>query len=154
MVQNKAFIYKQVPVAFPVAGQHLAVEDIGFDEHAEPPKNGFTTQNLYAAYDPSQRGRMRDPKIQSYSTAFEIGKPVISISVIAKVLKSDNLKFKQGTIVLLDHSETETFSIVSEDSAGRAKVLDPQQGIPLTAYLGSLGMTGNLKLLRIYTCIR
>jgi hypothetical protein len=86
-------------------------------------KNGFTTQNLYATYDTAQRGRMRDPKIQSYSTAFEIGKPVTSISVLAKVLKSDNPKFKEGPMVLLDHSDTETFSVILEDAAERAKVL-------------------------------
>jgi NADPH-dependent curcumin reductase CurA len=143
MIQNKAFIYKQIPDAFPVAGQHVAVEDIGFGECAPPPKNGFTTQNLYATFDPTQRSSMRDPKIQSYSAAFEIGNPLVSISVIGKVLKSNNSKFREGTIVLLELCGTESFSVVSEISAERARVLEPQKGIALTAYLGALGLTGS-----------
>jgi NADPH-dependent curcumin reductase CurA len=79
MIENKAFIYKRLPSGLPVPGQDLTVEDIGFDETADPPKNGFTTKNLYAAFDPSQRGRMRDPSIKSYSAAMEVGKPVVSI---------------------------------------------------------------------------
>jgi hypothetical protein len=63
MIQNKAFIYRQIPDEFPVPSQPVAVEDIGFDEYAPPPKNGFTTQNLYATFDPTQRSSMRDPKI-------------------------------------------------------------------------------------------
>jgi len=46
MVQNKAFIYKKIPNGWPVKGQDLTVEDIGFDENAPPPKNGFTTKNV------------------------------------------------------------------------------------------------------------
>jgi NADPH-dependent curcumin reductase CurA len=143
MIQNKAFIYKGVPEAFPIAGRHLAIEDIGFDECAPPPENGFTSQNLYASFDPSQRSSMRDPEIQSFSTALEIGKPVVSHNIIGKVLKSANSKFKEGTIVLLESLGTESFSIVLENSAERARVLQPQEGIPLTAYLGALGWTGN-----------
>lgn len=153
MVQNKAFIYKQIPDAFPVADQHLAVEDIGFDEHAPPPRNGFTTQNLYATFDPTQRSSMRDPKIQSYLAAFEIGKPLVSVGVIGKVLKSNNSKFREGNIVLLEFSGTESFSVVSEISAERATVLKPQKGIALTAYLGALGLTGSLGSLNHYPSI-
>jgi NADPH-dependent curcumin reductase CurA len=79
MIQNKAFIYKEIPNGCPVPGQDLTVEDIGFDERADPPKNGFTTKNLYTAFDPSQRGRMRDPSIWSYSPAMKIGTPVVSV---------------------------------------------------------------------------
>jgi len=142
MLENKAFVYKSVPNGWPVAGQDLTIEDIGFDEEAPPPKNGFTTKNLYAAYDPSQRGRMRDPKIQSYSAAMEPGKPVISVSVIDKVLKSDNSKIKEGSLVMLSASDTKSYSTVPESQVGTARVLEPQDGIPLTAYLGALGMTG------------
>lgn len=144
MVQNKAFIYKAIPNGWPVAGQDLTVEDIGFDENAAPPKGGFTTKNFYAAYDPSQRGRMRDPSIGSYSAAMSTGKPVISVSVIGRVLKSDNAAVKEGNIVLITSHYTESYSAVEESavSSGRAKVLEEKPGVPLTAYLSLLGMTG------------
>ncbi|KIX06387.1 uncharacterized protein Z518_04363 [Rhinocladiella mackenziei CBS 650.93] len=142
MIQNKAFIYKSIPNGWPVPGKDLTVEDIGFDESAAPPKNGFTTQNLYAAFDPSQRGRMRDPSIRSYSAAMSTGKPVVSVSVIGKVLKSDNEKIKEGAIVMVTGHYTESYSAIDEAGVARTQILEPKVGVPLTAYLGLLGMTG------------
>lgn len=142
MVQNKAFIYKSVPDGWPVPGKDLAVDDIGFDESTPPPKGGFITKNLYATYDPSQRGRMRDPSVKSYTPAMQTGKPVLAVTVIGKVLKTDNPKFKEGAIVLLWTHPTESYSKVDETQAGRAEVVTPKPGVPLTAYLGLLGMTG------------
>lgn len=46
MIENKAFILKRVPNGWPVAGQDLTIEDIGFEETAPPPKNGITTKNV------------------------------------------------------------------------------------------------------------
>ncbi|OAP59449.1 hypothetical protein AYL99_06747 [Fonsecaea erecta] len=142
MVQNKAFIYKSVPNGWPVPGKDLTVEDIGFDENAPPPKGGFTTKNLYVAYDPSQRGRMRDPSIPSYSPAMTTGKPVISVSVIGQVLKSDNPKIKPGAIVMLQSSGSESYSTKEESAVATTQIIEPKDGVPLTAYLGLLGMTG------------
>jgi len=142
MVQNKAFIYKAVPVGWPVAGQDLTVEDIGFDENAAPPAGGFTTKNFYASYDPSQRGRMRDPSIVSYSPAMSTGKPVISVSLIGRVLKSDNSAVPQGSIVLIARTYTESYSVFDESAVARTTVLEEKPGVPLTAYLSLLGMTG------------
>jgi len=153
MVANKAFIYKAVPSGWPEPGKDLSVKSTDFDLDAAPPKNGFTTKNLYAAFDPSQRGRMRDPKIWSYSKAMEAGKPVESVSVVGKVLKSDNVGFKEGDVVYLWMGYTESYSRIPEEdahavddpnrkSARYSTVLKPPPGIPLTAYLGALGMTG------------
>ena len=145
MVANKAFIYKAVPDGWPVAGQDLATETLAFDLGAAPPKGGVTTKNFYAAFDPSQRGRMRDPKVWSYSPAMEPGKPVQSVSIIGKVLKSDNTNFKEGRIIMLPFG-TESYSAIPqaalEQTLLSAQLLDPPKGLPLTAYLGALGMTG------------
>ena len=142
MVQNKALIYKSVPNGWPDPNQDLAIEDISFDESASPPPKGFTTKNFFVAYDPSQRGRMRDPAVQSYSAAMTPGKPVESVSVIGKVLKSDNDGIKAGQIVMMTLSGTESYSVKDEASAKRVQIIEPKEGVPLTAYLGLLGMTG------------
>lgn len=153
MVQNKAFIYKSVPHGWPEPGKDLTVESTDFDLEAPPPKNGFTTKNLYAAFDPSQRGRMRDPKVWSYSAAMAAGKPVESVSVIGKVLKSDNARFKEGDLVILWLGYTESYSRVEEadcygqndpnrKSSRAVTSFEPAPGVPLTAYIGALGMTG------------
>ncbi len=142
MVQNKAFVYKSVPNGWPVAGKDLTVEDIGFDEAAAPPSGGFTTKNYYASYDPSQRGRMRDPAVKSYSPAMTVGKPVVAVSVIGKVLKSDTPKVKEGSYVMLWAHPTESYSAVPASAVEGVQILDPKPRVPLTAYLGALGMTG------------
>lgn len=142
MVQNKAFIYKQVPHGWPKPNEDLTIEATEFDVESPPPSGGITTKNFYAAFDPSQRGRMRDPSIKSYSPAMQPGKPVISVSVIGKVLKSDANDIKQGSIVLITGGSTESYSTVSADQLKLVKILEDQKGVPLTAHLGALGMTG------------
>ena len=144
-VANPSFIYKAVPHGWPVAGKDLEVANSpsgDFDLEQSPPADGFTTKNLYAAFDPSQRGRMRDPAIKSYSQAMTVGDPVISVSVIGRVLKSSSARVKADDIVFLTSHHTESYSVVSGEQATKAKVLNPPQGVPLTAYLGALGMTG------------
>lgn len=143
MVPNPSFIYKHVPHGWPVPGQDLTIESPDFDIDAPPPTGGFTTHNLYAAFDPSQRGRMRDPSIPSYSPAMTPGQAVTSVHVIGKVLKSDNSSFKPDDLVLLTSSGTETYTAVSAEAAQKiAAVLRVAEGVPLTAYMGALGMTG------------
>lgn len=142
MVQNKAFIYKSLPDRWPESGKHLTIEDIGFDESAPPPKNGFTAKNLYASFDPSQRGRMRDPKIVSYIPPMTVGMPMVSALVLGRVLKSDNPKFKSGALVAMSAQYTESYSRVDESNAEKSRLVEPQKGVPLTACLGLLGVTG------------
>ncbi|RMD44135.1 hypothetical protein DV735_g1037, partial [Chaetothyriales sp. CBS 134920] len=141
-IVNKAFLFKQPPHGWPVPGQDIAVEDIGFDLAAPPPKNGFTTKNLYASFDPSQRGRMRDARVASYSSAFEPGKPVVSATVIGKVLKSDTPKVKEGQIVALLSAYIQSYTAVEESRVSLIKIIEEKPGVPLISYIGPLGMTG------------
>ena len=76
MVQNKQVIFNKIPVGAPVAGQDLTVQSSEFDLEQAPPSGGIVVKNLYASFDPYQRGRMRDASIKSYSPAYEIGKPI------------------------------------------------------------------------------
>jgi NADPH-dependent curcumin reductase CurA len=62
--------------------------------------------------------------------------------VISQVLKSNNEKIKVGSTVLLGSHHTESFSQVDESHATDATVIEQEHNIPLTAYLGPLGMTG------------
>ena len=86
---------------------------------------------------------MRDPAIKSYSAAMALGKPVTAVSVIGRVLSSAREGFKKDDVVHLESlAPTESYSVVDAESAKRAEVLNPPKGVPLTAYLGALGMTG------------
>ena len=71
----------------------------------------------------------------------ETGKPVLSVSVIGKVLKSDSASYKEGDIAMFPGG-TESYSAIGEDLTKRAQKLEPPKGLPLTSYLGALGMTG------------
>jgi len=141
MVQNKAFVFKSVPDGWPVAGKDITIETREFDLSAPPPKNGLITKNLYAAFDPTQRSAMRSPELKSYHDAMIPGEPVISVSVIARVLQSDNPKFKVGDIIVAMMG-TEEYSAVSEKVLETAEIIRNDRGLPLTAFLGSMGMTG------------
>ena len=141
MVQNKGLIFKEVPVDWPEEGKNLTIEDRTFDLDTEPPADGITTKNFYISFDPYQRGRMRAPEIKSYSPPFELGKPITN-SAVAKVLKSNNSKFKEGDVVtgLLP---TEEYSIVSAEIANSmVRKLENPHNLDPKLFVGALGMPG------------
>jgi NADPH-dependent curcumin reductase CurA len=143
MVQNKSLIFKKVPDSTPVAGEHLAIEDRPLDLSKEPPKDGLLVQNLYFSFDPYQRGRMRDSKIESYSPAYAIGEPIRN-SAIAKVLKSANSKFSENDLITIYmEGQFQEYSVLSADEA-RENVwkLNNRFDLTLDNFLGPLGMPG------------
>lgn len=140
MVQNKGLIYRDHPVNFPEAGKHIVVETRDFDVDQQPPSGGFTCKVHYVSYDPYQRGRMRKPETKSYSPPFEVGKPVTN-SAIVTVLKSDHSSFKEGQI-LWAMAGTEEYSVVSEQQAAGARVVDNSYDLDVKKFLGALGMPG------------
>jgi len=141
MVQNKGLIFKSVPTGWPVAGKDLVIEARDFDINQDPPKNGVTTKNFYVSFDPYQRGRMRAPEVKSYSPPFDLGQP-IGNSAVAKVLKSNNSKFKEGDIVT-GMLGTEEYSVVSENEANTmVRKLDNPYKLDPKLFIGALGMPG------------
>ncbi|KAL8654837.1 MAG: hypothetical protein Q9210_001260 [Variospora velana] len=142
MVRNKGLIFKSVPTGWPVKGEHLAIEDQGFDFDADPPKDGITTKNFYASFDPYQRGRMAPPGRKSYFPPFELGKPITN-SVIAKVLKSASVKFAEGNLVIGMIPMAEYSVVPAEVIAnGMVRKLENPYHLDLKLFLGALGMTG------------
>lgn len=141
MVQNKGLIFKNPPSGWPVEGKDLAIETREFDLEQAPPENGITTKNYYVSFDPYQRGRMRAPEIESYSPPFTIGQPITN-SAVAKVIKSDNEKFKPGDLIT-GMLPTEEYSAVS---GGIAKTmvrhLENPYHLDPKLFLGALGMPG------------
>ncbi len=141
MVQNKGVIFKAVPKGWPVPGEHLALETREFDPDAAPPKGGITTKNYSLSFDPYQRGRMRAPEIESYSPPFEIGKPITN-SGVAKVLKSDNDKLKEGDLVV-GMMPTEEYSRIEAAVANNYfRKLDNPYHLDPKLYIGALGVPG------------
>ncbi|OJJ46024.1 hypothetical protein ASPZODRAFT_2037064 [Penicilliopsis zonata CBS 506.65] len=141
MTDNKALIYKSVPHGYPVPGKDLTIEERPFDAAAPPPPKGITVQLMYSSFDPYLRQKMRDPRVASYSDAFELDAPVVSGS-IARVLKSDNARFQPGDIVM-ERLPLQRFLALREDQLQKVKLLDDPFGVgDVRLFLGALGMPG------------
>ncbi|KAI0163451.1 hypothetical protein BJ166DRAFT_563955 [Pestalotiopsis sp. NC0098] len=140
MVQNKTLIFKKSPVNYPVAGEHLVIEDRGFDAEAAAPNGGITIEVLSASFDPYLRGRMRDARIESYMPAFEMNGPVVN-NVAARVLKSDSANFKAGDFVVAFTAIAE-YNVILEAAIGSVKKINNPHNLPLDLFLGPLGMPG------------
>ncbi|KAL2126935.1 hypothetical protein VTI74DRAFT_11594 [Chaetomium olivicolor] len=142
MTTNKTLVFKKIPTAAPVAGEHLVVEDRGFDPSAAPPPGGLTLSILYASYDPYLRGKMRPAHIKSYSPAIPLNDPVAN-ACVARVLKSDCPQYKEGDLVvgLLPIAE---YAAVTKEELRRihAKIDNPHGLKDLALFLGPLGMPG------------
>lgn len=140
MVQNKSIIFKQVPSGLPVAGKDLVVETREFDLEQAPPPGGITTKNFYASFDPYQRGRMRDASVKSYSPPYQLNEPINS-ATIAKVLKSDNPKFKAGDLVYGTIPNAE-YAAVPKALVDMCSKHENPYNLDLTSFMGPLGMPG------------
>ncbi|KAK0625123.1 hypothetical protein B0T17DRAFT_617258 [Bombardia bombarda] len=149
MTQNKTLIFKKVPTTFPVPGEHLTVEDRGFDPSAPPPAGGITVENLWASLDPYQRGRMRPSGTKSYSAAYELDGPVSNDSV-SRVLKSDSPDYKEGDLIVA-HVPIAEYAVLSKEylAAVRHKIDNPYN-LDLGLFLGALGMPGRTAWSSLY----
>ncbi|KAL7269648.1 hypothetical protein RUND412_007668 [Rhizina undulata] len=139
MVQNKALIFNQIPRGYPQAGKDLVVKTSEIDLN-NVPAGGLILKNYYVSFDPYQRGRMRDPSIKSYASAFALGKPITN-SGVSKVLKSDYSEFKEGDIVT-GHIGTEEYTVVPKEGVKGFRKVDNKYNLPLSYFVGVLGMPG------------
>lgn len=88
------------------------------------------------------RGKMRDAGKQSYSAAFEIGKPLDARGV-AEVVESKNPKYPVGSII---HAFVgwEEYTVLPDLPTTRIIPEARESGLPLSSYVGVLGMPGKL----------
>jgi NADPH-dependent curcumin reductase CurA len=142
MVQNKALIFKEIPTSWPVVGVHLVVEAHSFDLDQTPPPGGIITKNLYCSIDPYMRGRMRDPKVPSYSPPYTLGKPITAFSLV-QVLASNHSHYKKGDIIF-GQFNVEEYSVAPKEVVDRELTgkVDHLPGISLSSLLSVLGLTG------------
>ena len=96
--------------------------------------NEVLLEAMYFSVDPYMRGRMNDAK--SYTPPFEIGKPITG-GVIAKVIKSNSVNFKENDIVTAN-LPWQQHCIATEN--GLLKI--DTSIAPASYYLGILGMPG------------
>ena len=103
-------------------------------ELAEIKDKEILLEAMFFSVDPYMRGRMNDAK--SYTPPFEIGKPITG-GVVAKVLKSNSVNFKENDIVT-GNLPWQQRCIAAE--GGLLKI--DTSIVPASYYLGILGMPG------------
>ncbi|KAI9730394.1 MAG: hypothetical protein M1834_005904 [Cirrosporium novae-zelandiae] len=141
MVQNKTLNFKKVPVGYPVPGQDLAIETSEFDVNQAPPQGGITVKIYYVSFDPYQRGRMRPAEVKSYSPPYELNGP-INNSAVAKVLKSDSNKFKEGDLIICMLPTAEYASVPQQLVDKTARKIENPFNLDPRMFLAALGMPG------------
>src|SRR5699024_4461053 len=127
---SKTIVLNKRPVGKP------QLSDFTFETKEVPKiKDGeILLEANFVSVDPYLRGRMSDAK--SYTAPFKLNKPIAS-GAVAKVIESKNDSFKKGDFVsgLLDWKEVQV-------SNGKELLKIENVGLPLSTYLGVLGMTG------------
>jgi NADPH-dependent curcumin reductase CurA len=140
--KNLSLIFKKVPTEYPVPGEHLTVEDRGYDPSASPPSGGVVTHNLYASFDPYMRGRMRSPEKKSYSPPFTLDEPITSFCV-SKVIKSDCPTYNEGDLHVGPGVPVQQYSPLSKETVEKGHKIGRSTALPdLRNYIGPLGMPG------------
>ncbi|KAK9381939.1 uncharacterized protein V2V93DRAFT_368289 [Kockiozyma suomiensis] len=139
-LQNKSIVFSQIPKGLPTE-EHLPL--VSSEISSEAPKGGLLLQTLYVSLDPYMRGCMRDPSIKTYSEPYPLGKPINNFG-ISRVIDSKASGFKKSDLVISPYGKT-VFSLYQSVSADELPFFTPvsdTEGIPLTYYIGILGMPG------------
>ena len=115
-----------------------AVEESHFrivESDIPQPRDGeFIVRAHYMSLDPYMRGRMDDAK--SYAKNAEVGEVMVGTAV-GEVIESRHEKYKVGDFV-----EARTgWQLYGKSDGGGVRKIDPAY-IPLSAYLGAVGMPG------------
>src|SRR3954471_16711116 len=106
------------------------------DAEVAPPEDGeIVVRNLFMSVDPYMRGRMHD--VESYVPPFRLNEAMTGGGV-REVVSSREGGFGVGGIVVPGLGWRE----VAKGPGKRFRRLDPVEGVPLSAYLGALGMPG------------
>ncbi|KAK9475057.1 uncharacterized protein V1510DRAFT_388450 [Dipodascopsis tothii] len=139
-VKSKSVVFQKIPDGMPTADSLGVVTS---EVSLTPPPGGLVLKTLYVSVDPYMRGRMRPAEVKSYVPAFDLGKPLSNFGV-ASVVASAADGFKVGDIAVVAVCEfSEYFVLPAATIAALAlKPLDRSLGLPLTNYLGVLGMPG------------
>ncbi|CAE6411095.1 unnamed protein product [Rhizoctonia solani] len=139
-IQNARLVFNKVPQDFPVPGETTVYdtsETIDLDNVAL--NGGILAKTLYLSIDPYFRGRMRDEGKKSYSNAFPLGKPISGFSVSC-VLRSEKEGVKEGDNIYVYETPFQEYNVLSAKHP--VMVIDNKENIPLSVYVGILGMPG------------
>ncbi|KAJ3517320.1 hypothetical protein NLJ89_g590 [Agrocybe chaxingu] len=138
-VVNGRVLFNSIPTGYPIPGEttiYDTSETIDLD--IVPLNGGFLLKTLELSVDPYMRGRMRDPKIESYLPAFPVGEPMEGHGV-GVVLRSEFPGIKAGDH-LYGTFKHEQYTIRSDME--QLQIIENADGLPWSTFIGVLGMPG------------
>jgi len=133
MPQNKQIILDNRPVAEAVASNFKLVTS----NTPALQEGQVLVRHHYLSLDPYMRGRMNDSK--SYTAPQALGQ-TMGGGTVGEVVESKNAKFAVGDKVV-GMGGWQQYSVVDADQLGALRKVDTTH-IPLSAYLGAVGMPG------------
>jgi len=139
MASNPRVVFSKRPATgeLPVIGEHIKFDSSRTINLENVPLNGgFLTKTLILSPEPFMRERMRDPKIASYTTTFELGAPLVGPGVVV-VLRSEKEGIKQGDY-MYGHTLWEAYT-VQPYAEGRVN-FKPDEWAPHTFDMDSLAL--------------
>ncbi|KUI67860.1 NADP-dependent alkenal double bond reductase P2 [Cytospora mali] len=145
-VSNKTLVYKQVPQGAMKQDVDMVFETQTLDITKPPPK-GLIVKTIVVGFDPHMRDRMRGPTFESYVPGYVPDEPMSAFSV-AKVIKSDNEKFKEGEIIagvfpIAEYGVIPELLIEWKPMASHMVwKVDNKYNIDLAHWVGALGLAG------------
>jgi NADPH-dependent curcumin reductase CurA len=148
-VSNKQVIFKNYVVG-KVKDSDLEIRTSQLRlELPEDGTNDVLVKNLYLSADPYMRPRMKED-YTSYIPPFTPGKPIDGYGV-SKVVLSKNPAFKEGDYVT-SFTRWEEYSVIPGGNG--LKVIDTSESMPLSYYLGCLGMPGFTAYVGLYEILK
>lgn len=131
MTVNQRIVLAQRPVGEPTA-ETFRIEEAPVPAPAE---GEVLVRTIYLSLDPYMRGRLSDAK--SYAAPVEIGEVIVG-GTVGQVVESADPAFEPGALVLA-YGGWQEYSV---HVGGQLRRIEPPAGVPISAYLGVLGMPG------------
>ncbi|KAF5364615.1 hypothetical protein D9758_005632 [Tetrapyrgos nigripes] len=150
-VQNPQVIFNEIPSGYPDPNRTTILSTNTssptspnpIDLDSTPLNGSILVKVLYLSADPYMRGKMRPKEVESYSPAYDLGKPIYGYGV-GKVVRSEHKDFAKGeyvTSLIMDHAHY-WIPPTSALAPPSVRKFTPESGLPLSVYVGSAGMPG------------
>ncbi|KAJ7609806.1 hypothetical protein FB45DRAFT_1066400 [Roridomyces roridus] len=140
-VPNARVLFNAIPQGVPTPGQTTVYDSSqSIDLESHPLNGGFLIKTLVLSIDPGMRTRMRSTEEKSYATAFEIGQPLEGFG-IGVVLRSENPDVAVGKYLQGRGFLHQQYFVLPSLPFGMF-FLDRHPALPLTTYVGALGLPG------------
>lgn len=130
---NRRVVLRSRPSDVPKPQNFELIED----EAPSPGPNQMLVRNLYFSMEPAIRGWLDDR--ESYMPPIAIGEAIRS-PTMGRVVRSNNPRFKEGDLVR-GLNAWEDYSLLTDETILLER-LEPEEGVPLSYYVGALGGSG------------